>query len=198
MVSMSGDKHHENVLKAVVPALRSSIDGLLKRVDTLGTSSDEQKEALANTSKALDEIHKDLSLLNEASSDYKEKLNTLAEKHAGGESIEQVSDQLKQIQSSQDELAKSLETLNQKINVKQQESPSRDWESLSDKAKEQKVDLEEMTIITQGAIEGSSEIGGQLGISRKLTDKLGGVSGFLGASSKVGKFVKRVRGDKGE
>ena len=198
MVPMSGDKHHENVLKAVVPALKSSIDGLLKRVDTLGTSADEQKEALANTSKALDEIHKGLSMLNEASSDYKEKLNTLAEKHAERESIEQVSDQLKQIQSSQDDFAKSLETLTQHINVKQEESPSRDWESLSDKAKEQKVDLEEMTSITQGAIEGSSEIAGQLGVSGKLTNKLGRFSHVLGASRKVGKFVERFRGDKDE
>ena len=198
MVPMSGDKHHENVLKAVVPALKSSIDGLLKRVDTLGTSADEQKEALANTSKALDEIHRGLSMLNEASSDYKEKLNTLAEKHAERESIEQVSDQLKQIQSSQDDFAKSLETLTQHINVKQEESPSRDWESLSDKAKEQKVDLEEMTSITQGAIQGSSEIMGQIGVPKKLTNKLGGFGNILGATGKVGKFVNQFRGDKGE
>ena len=198
MVPMSGDKYHENVLKAVVPALKSSIDGLLKRVDTLGTSADEQKEALASTSKALDEIHKGLSILNEASSDYKEKLNTLAEKHAERESIEQVSDQLKQIQSSQDDFAKSLETLTQHINVKQEASPSRDWESLRDKAKEQKVDLEEMTSITQGAIQGTSEIAGQLGVSNKLTNKLGGVGVLLGATSKVGKFMNRIRGDKGE
>ena len=198
MVPMSGDKHHENVLKAVVPALKSSIDGLLKRVDTLGTSADEQKEALANTSKALDEIHKGLSLLNEASSDYKEKLNTLAEKHAEKESIEQVSDQLKQIQSSQDDFAKSLDTLTQHIHLKQEESPSRGWESLSDKAKEQKVDLEEMTSITQGAIQGSSEIAGQIGVSTKLTNKMGAFSNLLGATGKVGKFVSRFRGDKGE
>ena len=198
MIPMSGDKHHENVLKAVVPALKSSIDGLLKKVDTLGTSADEQKEALANTSKALDEIHSGLSMLNEASSDYKEKLNTLAEKKAERESIEQVSDQLKQIQSSQDDFAKSLETLTQHIKVKQEESPSRDWESLSNKAKEQKVDLEEMTNITQGAIQGSSEIAGQIGISGKLTNKLGRVGNLLGATGKVGKFVKQFRGDKGE
>ena len=198
MVPLSGDKHHENVLKAVVPALKSSIDGLVKRVDTLGTSADEQKEALASTSKALDEIHKGLSMLNEASSDYKEKLNTLAEKHAERESIEQVSDQLKQIQSSQDDFAKSLETLTQHINVKQEASPSRDWESLSDKAKEQKVDLEEMTNITQGAIQGTSEIAGQLGVSNRLTNKLGGASVLLKATSKVGKFMNQLRGDKGE
>ena len=126
MVPMSGDQHHENVLKAVVPALKSSIDGLVKRVDELGTSAHEQKEALASTSKALDEIHKGLSMLNEASSDYKEKLNTLTKKHAERESIVQVSDQLKQIQSSQDDFAKSLETLTQHINMKQEASPSRD------------------------------------------------------------------------
>ncbi len=199
-----GDKIHkmvpmsENVLKTFVPALKSSIDGLLKRVDTLGTSADEQKEALANTSKALDEIHKGLSMLNEASSDYKEKLNTLAEKHAERESIEQVSDQLKQIQSSQNDFAKSLETLTQHINVKQEESPSREWDSLSDKAKEQKVDLQEMTSITQGAIEGSREIAGQLGVSSKVTNKLGGVGILLGATSKIGEFVKRLGGDNGE
>lgn len=141
MVPLSGDMHHEKVLKAVVPALKSSIDGLVKRVDTLGASADEQKEALANTSKALDEIHKGLSLLNEAQSDYKEKLDTLAENQAGKESIEQVSDQLKHIQSSQEDFAKSLETLTHHIQVKQEESPSKDWDSLSDKAKEQKVDL---------------------------------------------------------
>ena len=197
MVPMSGDKHHENVLKAVVPALKSSIDGLLKRVDTLGTSADEQKEALANTSKALDEIHRGLSMLNEASSDYKEKLNTLAENKAERESIEQVSDQLKQIQTSQDDFAKSLETLTQHIKVKQEESPSREWESLSHKAKEQQVDLEEMTSITQGAIQGSSEIAGQLGVSGKLTNKLGRFGNLLGATGKVGKFVNQFRGDKG-
>ena len=194
MVPMSGDKHHENVLKAVVPALKSSIDGLLKRVDRLGTSADEQKEALASTPKALDEIHKGLSMLNEASSDYKEKLKTLGER----ESIEQVSDQLKQIQSSQDDFTKFLETLTQHINVKQEASPSRDWESLSDKAKEQKVDLEEMTSITQGAFQGTSEIAGQLGFSNKLTNKLGGVGVLMGATSKVGKLINRLRGDKGE
>ena len=198
MVPMSGDKHHENVLKAVVPALKSSIDGLLRRVDTLGTSADEQKEALASTSKALDEIHKGLSMLNEASSDYKEKLDTLAEKHAERESIEQVSDQLKQIQSSQDDFAKFLKILTQHINLKQEASPSRDWESLSDKAKEQKDDLEEMTRITQEAIQGTSEIAGQLGVSNKLTNKLGGVGVLLGATNKVGKFMNRIRGDKGE
>ena len=197
MIPMSGDKHHENVLKAVVPALKSSIDGLLKKVDTLGTSADEQKEALANTSKALDEIHRGLSMLNEASSDYKEKLNTLAENKAERESIEQVSDQLKEIQSSQDGFAKSLETLTQHIKVKQEESPSRDWESLSNKAKEQKVDLEEMSNITQGAIQGSSEIAGQLGVSGRLTNKLGRVGNLLGATGKIGKFVKQFGGDKG-
>ena len=197
MVPMSGDKHHENVLKAVVPALKSSIDGLLKKVDTLGTSADEQKEALANTSKALDEIHRGLSMLNEASSDYKEKLNTLAENKAERESIEQVSDQLKQIQSSQDDFAQSLETLTQHIKVKQEENPSGDWESLSNKAKEQQVDLQEMTNITQGAIEGGSEIAGQLGISGNLTNKLGRFGNLLGATGKVGKFVSQFRGDKG-
>ena len=198
MFPMSGDKHHENVLKTVVPALKSNIDGLLKRVDTLGTSADEQKEALADTSKALAEIHKGVSMLNEASSDYKEKLDTLAEKQAGRESIEQVSDQLKQIQSSQDAFAKSLDTLTQHINVKKEESPSSEWESLSNKAEEQKVDLDEMTSITQGAIEGSREIAGQLGVSQKLTSKLGGAGVILGATSKVRKFVKQFSGDKGE
>ena len=197
MIPMSGDKHHENVLKAVVPALKSSIDGLLKKVDTLGTSADEQKEALANTSKALDEIQRGLSMLSEASSDYKEKLNTLAENKAERESIEQVSDQLKQIQSSQDDFAQSLETLTQHIKVKQEENPSGGWESLSDKAKEQKVDLEEMTIITQGAIQGSSEIAGQLGVSGNLTNKLGRFGNLLGATGKVRKFVNQFRGDKG-
>ena len=55
-----------------------------------------------------------------------------------------------------------------------------------------------MTSITQGAIQGSSEIAGQLGVSNKLTHKLGGVGVLLGATSKVGKFVNRIRGDKGE
>lgn len=198
MVPLSGDMHHEKVLRAVVPAIKSSIDGLVKSVDTLGASADEQKEALAKTSKALVEIHKGLSLLNELQSDYKEKLNTLAENQAGKKSIDQVSDQLKHIQSSQEAFAKSLETLTHHIQVKQEESPSKDWDSLSDKAKEQKVDLDQMISITAVTMKEGSEIAERLGVSTKVTNKIGGVSDIFSSTSRAQKLWKRFLGDKGK
>lgn len=198
MVPLSGDMHHEKVLRAVVPAIKSSIDGLVKSVDTLGASADEQKEALAKTSKALVEIHKGLSLLNELQSDYKEKLNTLAENQAGKKSIDQVSDQLKHIQSSQEAFAKSLETLTHHIQVKQGESPSKDWDSLSDKAKEQKEDLDQMVSITAVTMKEGSEIAERLGVSTKVTNKIGGVSDIFSSTSRAQKLWKRFLGDKGK
>ena len=157
-----GRNHQDQFVENILSTVENRVESLLSDIDRLGTSAASQKASLESTSIALTEIRAGVSMVTQASLEYKEKLDSLRESRAELDDIRFVSEQMKRVNLSQESLSKDLRHLTQLIEERKQIDTSqevvRQWESLQEDAKDQTLALENLTAVMQKVLHKTQHI----------------------------------------